>query len=481
MSRQPNVVWLTLDSVRQDHTTMGGYDRETTPRIQEIADRPDGVAFSSCLAHARASATSVPSLLSGTCPSRHGTYYRESTAFPEELPLAAELFREAGYRTVGVSNNEYAGSLTNTDRGFDQFTLLGSSPTEILRSAGLGNVLKFARNIRRHSVGFSTDTHAHSGAYLLTEIVKRELRRAEEPLFAYVHYNEPHRAYYPPMPYLDRYTEGIPMSGTEAAEIAMDIHHNLVEHIADGCDLTDEEWAALRAMYDAEIAYTDDRVGALYNWLQAELGETVLAITADHGELFGEDDMLAYKYSMHNAVLQVLMVLAGIEGLADEGLVQHADVLRTLLEVAGADTETVQGVDLRGQRREYAISQSPEDSLEPLLEHDPNYDTSQFPAEPYSVIQEKKFKYYQRTYRSRLHRLPNETENIADEFPEKVEQFNRYLNEWLGTEGQQIGHAEAVSVDKATRERRAELAYLDHKIGIQNILDISSKLRWSRY
>ena len=72
---RPNIVWLTLDSVRQDHTTMDDYKRKTTLRVQEIADRSDGVAFSSCLAHARASATSAPSLLSGTYPSRHGTYY----------------------------------------------------------------------------------------------------------------------------------------------------------------------------------------------------------------------------------------------------------------------------------------------------------------------------------------------------------------------------------------------------------------------
>jgi len=61
-TEKPNVVWLTLDSVRQDHTTMDGHERETTPRIQELADRSDGVAFSSRFAHARASAMSVPSL-----------------------------------------------------------------------------------------------------------------------------------------------------------------------------------------------------------------------------------------------------------------------------------------------------------------------------------------------------------------------------------------------------------------------------------
>lgn len=96
---------------------MDGYRRDTTLNIQAIADRSDGVAYSSCFSHSRSSPTSVPSILSGTYPSRHGTYYDDKAAFPDELPLVAELLAEKGYRTVGVSNNGYASSLTGVDRG----------------------------------------------------------------------------------------------------------------------------------------------------------------------------------------------------------------------------------------------------------------------------------------------------------------------------------------------------------------------------
>jgi uncharacterized sulfatase len=99
------------------------------------------------------------------------------------------------------------------------------------------------------------------------------------------------------------------MSASDVATLAMDVHYNLVETVANGCDLTETEMAALEAMYDGEIAYTDERVGELYRTIQGELGETIVVITADHGELFGEDGMLAHKYSMHNAVLNVPMVM----------------------------------------------------------------------------------------------------------------------------------------------------------------------------
>jgi len=101
----------------------------------------------------------------------------------------------------------------------------------------------------------------------------------------------------------------------------------------------------------ADVAgVTDERVGELYRTIQGELGETIVVVTADHGELFGEDDMLAHKYSMHNAVLNVPMVVQGLPGLSDDGIVQHSDVVRTVLEVAGAETDTIQGVDLREER-----------------------------------------------------------------------------------------------------------------------------------
>jgi uncharacterized sulfatase len=407
----------------------------------------------------------VPSILSGTYPSRHGTYYRDSTAFPDELPLVSELLADVGYNTVGVSNNRYASNLSKLNRGFDEFTLLGATPTEILRSAGVWNVLNYVRNLRTHSVGFTTtDTHAHSGAYLLTEMMKERVREASEPLFMYVHYNETHRAYQPPLPYLDRYTDDLSMSAADAAELAMDVHHNLVETVAHGCDLTDEEMAALEAMYDAELAYTDQQVGELYDFFQDMLGETIIVITADHGELFGEDDMLGHKYSMHNAVLQVPMVVQGIEGLKDNGLVQHADVVRTVLEVVGGETGTIQGVDLRDQRRQYAISQSSRDSLAPLLEHNPEFETSRFPAEPYSVIQDGEFKYCKRPDEPRLYRLPDENENTADTYSGVASKLDEQLTEWLETEGSQVGHGETIEVDESTRERLADLGYLDHEM-----------------
>lgn len=464
LGARPNVIWLTLDSVRYDHTSLGEYDRDTTPNIRALADQDNATSFSACFSHARSSHASVPSILSGTYPSRHRTHFGNRDQFPEELPLVSELLDDAGYHTIGISNNGYASSLTNLDRGFDEFTLLGSTPQEIVQSAGVIDLLKYLINIRRHSVGFKLDSHAHSGGYLMNQLVKEAVGDANDPFFCYVHYNEPHRTYYPPLPYLDRFTDEIEMEPAEAASFALDVHHNLVEIVANGCDLNAAEMDALMAMYDAEIAYTDALVGELLDLIDQRSGETIVVVTADHGELFGEDDMLAHKYSMHNAVLNVPMVVAGPGGLSDTGVIQHSDIVRTILEIAGANTETIQGVDLRTDTREYAISQSGESNVTPLIESNPDFDRSKFCTAEYSTIQNAEYKYVQRPDDLQLYRLPDESTNSIQEFEEQAAEMDTWLSGWLDTEGQAIGSGSEAQLDSEMRSRLANLGYLDHEM-----------------
>ena len=465
--QKPNIIWITLDSVRQDHTSLDGYRRDTTPHLAEIADKPAGISYSRCFSHASVTATSAPSILSGTYPSRHGTYYEGRHTFPDDLPTVAELLSAEGYHTACLSNNTYAGPVTNLDRGFKEHTILGSTLHGIWNSAGPKALLKYLLNLRRHSVGFETDLQAHSGAYLMNEITSRWLKKfsnRHEPFFLYLHYNETHRAYYPPLPYLDRFTDEIEMSPREAAEFSMYVHHNLIEIVANGANLTEDELEALIAMYDSELAYTDERIGELFKLVREILGETIFIVTADHGELFGENDRLGHKYNMHNGLLNVPMVIYGLDGLAEETLVQHSDVMATILELVGADTESLQGVDLRNDTREYAISQAKPTTLDPLLEYNPDFDTSSYCTEGYSVIQDEKFKYYQYPDTPELFELPDETTDVSDQEQAVAAELDEYLTEWLQTEGVRAGEGETVELDDEAKSRLSDLGYLSHEM-----------------
>ena len=463
MTDHPNLIWITLDSLRYDHTTMAGYRRNTTPNLKRIATRPDGRTFSECIAHGNWTLSSSASILTGTYPSHH-TVGPEGSKLPDRLDTVAELLGERGYHTACLSENSHVSDATGLNRGFDRYGWLSSST--LLQTAGLGSIAKYLLNIRTHSAGLTTDASKHSTPFLVNDIATRWLEdlREEEPFFFYLHYNEPHRPYYPPLSYLDRYTDDIDASASEAAEISMRVHENLYEIVANGCELSEREWEALYAMYDAEIAYTDAFVGELFDHVRSlDLDDTVFVITGDHGELFGECGMLAHKLCLHDAVINVPLVVHGPAGDIGEGdeLVQHADLMRTFIERVGGRTDQFQGIDLRSDRRPYAIAQRGSTSFDTILEHNPEFDTSRYHETSLSCLRTGEYKYQTSGDRAELFDLPDEETDVSAAHPDLVESFDAELTDWLETKGRPVDAADRAEFTDAMQKQLRDLGYVD--------------------
>jgi len=463
MDNPPNIVWLTLDSVRVDHTSMGGYRRDTTPQLRRIADSSGGKWYSNCFAHANSTRVSVPSIITGTYPSHHGV--QGNRTIPDELDTVPEILSRQGYHTVGLSRN--ANSSMGLDLGFDEFKWISSRT--FLNAVDLPTIAKYALNIRRHSAGFDTDTAKHATPFVLNDMAKRRIRsRAEsdEPFFMYLHYNEPHRPYFPPLPYLDRFTDEIVLSTEEAAEFAMEMHYNCDEIIANGVDFSEDEREALHAMYDAEIAYTDECVGRLFDYVQSQnLDETVFVITADHGELFGEQGMLAHKVVLHDHLINVPLVTHGLIDIpcASDELLQHADLVETLVAMAGGDTDQFQGVDLRSDTRESIISQAPSagEYLDLLTDINPNFDASRYHRSMLTCLRDEKFKYQESEEQSELFALPDEATDVSEQYSEKIDEMSATLAEWFATDGQPVSTEESRGeFSDAMKDQLADLGYL---------------------
>jgi uncharacterized sulfatase len=274
------------------------------------------------------------------------------------MPTVAEAFSTAGYETSLVSNNHFVGPETGLDRGFDTTTVLPKSPVEILQTVGIGPLLRWVGNLRSHSAGFETDKYRHSSAYLTTELIDQQLDRLtnqSDPFFLYAHYNQTHRPYYPPLAWFDKYNDAFEMSRDEAGDFSMDVHRNLVEKVANGCPFSEDEWNTLRALYDAQLEYTDTFIGDLFDRIRATDEETIIVVTGDHGEHFGERGALGHKYVLDDALLRVPLVTAGLDVDSTDTPVQHTDMMRTLLEVADAPTQFVDGIDLRHETRQFAV------------------------------------------------------------------------------------------------------------------------------
>jgi uncharacterized sulfatase len=467
MADRPNVVWLTLESTRADHTSVCGYDRATTPHLERIADAPDGDSYGNCFAHGVWTLPSSASLLTGTCPSHH-TVGMGGEALPEGVRTVPERFRELGYRTACLSTNPHLSEASGLDRGFDRMEWLTRST--LFDVAGPWTLLKYAANVRRHSAGLTTDTAKHSTGYVVTDVLERwtsELAAGDEPYFLYGHYGDPHHAYYPPGAYQDRFADGIELSVEEALDLAERHHEDLNELIAEGCPFTDAEWEALLAMYDAEIAYTDALVGRLFDHVRSLPGETVVVITADHGELFGEGGMLAHKVVVDDAVTNVPMVVHGLEALTGyEGdLLQHADVAETLLAALGGDTAGIQGIDVRREERDHCILQRGAEryrrNVEQFRELDATFDADGYLDGDLSAIRTTEFRYERGADGEALLALPDEETDVSAEHPEVADRLRSRLVDWLETEGRSVaeGRTEGEFTDEM-RDQLADLGYI---------------------
>jgi len=468
MSSLPNVVWVTMESTRADHTSMGGHDRDTTPNLRRIADRPGGTSFSGCFSHGLWTLTSSASILTGTYPSHHGVGMG-SEAVPDALPTVPELLGDAGYRTACLSPNSHLSSATALDRGFDRFAWVSKSTLPDL--VDVRTAFRYLRNLRSNGGGLTLDARKHNFGFMMNEVAKRwvdEFRGGDEPFFLYLHHGGPHRPYSPPQRYREAFAEDLPISADEAQAIAFDHHENLFEHVADGCEFDDAEWAAMKALYDAEIAHTDELVGDLFDFVRSnDVGDTVFVVTADHGELFGERGMLAHQVVADDAVTHVPLVVNGLDGVEgyDGEMVQHADVMRTILESVGADTDSLQGIDLREETRDRSVVQRgaerPANNLERIAGNNPDFDASAYLSGQVHALRTSEFKYVRGDDGSALYALPDEERDAAGEHPTVAADLDAALSEWLETDGQPVesGRTEGEFTDEM-KDQLSDLGYL---------------------
>jgi arylsulfatase A-like enzyme len=462
-----DVVWITLESVRQDRTSLGRDDRDTTPNLRELARRTDAAAFSNCFSHDVWTRPSSASILTGLPSSAHRTW-SQGARLSGDIPTVPEAFREAGYRTVCVSPNAQLSPGTGLDRGFDRFRYLNRKT--LYDEVGLAGVLRYAANIREHSGGFSLDIRKHSLGYPTQMLAKRHVEEAAadgKPLFLYAHIGDSHHPYHPPKPWRDRFVDDVSPSLSEALDVALDMSDNLHERIGQGVPYADEEMAALRAMYDAGLSHVDSLMAGLVASAEAHLDDPLIVVTGDHGELFGERDLLAHMLVTDDAVSNVPLVVLGVDGLAGDrdGLVQHADAMETVVSAAGVDADVPAGVDLRDADREFVVTQRGgphlDEKLELIRERVPGYDGSRYGAGDMTSVRTDAHRYQRSDAGEELFELADESRDVSSANPDLVGELRETCDAWLREHGSARSETEERSEFDASMEAQLrDLGYL---------------------
>ncbi|MDB9252937.1 sulfatase [Halorubrum ezzemoulense] len=465
--KQPNIVWLTMESTRFDHTSMGGYYRNTTPNIQKIANDSFGVSFSSCMANATWTLPSSASILTGNYPSYHKAGMGNG-AIPNDLPTLPEKLEEAGYATSCFSTHSYLSPGTNLDRGFTDFHWLTKS--NILNEIGMKPFIKYLFNIRSCGGGLSLETNRHKTDFLLLEAAKddiSELSKQKRPFFQYVHLVSPHHPYQPPIPFIKEIVNGTDLDAGEVMKTSSWMHENFHQLIADGLDLSENERNSIIAAYDAEIKYTDYLIGELFDYIQENISEeTLLVITSDHGEFFGERGMLSHKIALDDPVHHVPLVIHGMnsEYIEEGQLIQHIDVTRTVAELANANTTPFHGHDFREKDRDFAVIQQSDSStrvhFEKLEELNPEFDRTQYHQGDVDVIRDDDYKYISSKTKEELRSITGSEEQVIED-PQKLEEYSVKLKQFLSEYGGSYSDSEYSGDYSSKMEQQLEnLGYL---------------------
>jgi len=239
----PNVLVISIDTLRMDHTTLGGYERDTTPALAEWAQ--GGAVFNQAYSASSWTLPSMSMLLTGQVQVKN-----EGRIFPNQAPLA-ETLRKRGYRTGAVMSNALLTSERGFDRGFDRF--------EIKSEHNSGGQKWLAPDVTDRGIAFMSGER--------------------KPFFLLLHYFDPHDPYlpidgqaFPPFRSPERiesFRSALPENKRQL--FTAEVYRGIEERIA---------------QYDSEVLQTDRSLRRLFEWLETEglMENTIVVITADHGE-----------------------------------------------------------------------------------------------------------------------------------------------------------------------------------------------------
>jgi arylsulfatase A-like enzyme len=446
-----NVVLVTVDSLRADHCSSYGYDRETSPNLDALA--AEGLAVDA-YANANATRASFPSILTSTYPLAYGGFKYLS----DRRTMLGTPLREAGYSTGGFHSNVWLSRDFNYDRGFDRFYDSKSDPGPMAR---LRTFLK--TNLDQDGVVYRTlqsvydRTERQAGidvgqtykdAETITDRALDWIRGAPEPFFCWVHYMDVHHPYVPRPSYAAEM--GVEMDIGEREAIRL--RRKMLERPD---DVTDEERQVLVDLYDAEVRYADEQIGRLVDSVRGSAGETAFLCTSDHGEEFYEHGGYSHNPSMYDEVIHVPLVLAGegIESDRPEVEVELLDVAPTVHDLAGVGSPgTYRGRSVldrveTGESAAVISETENDDGLRLSIRRDGwkyIWDQGEATEELYDLEAD-----------------PGEHENVVEEAPDARAPLRAHLEEHVEELAETNESLPDVAMDAETERRLKDLGYLE--------------------
>jgi arylsulfatase A-like enzyme len=285
---RPNLILLSIDTLRRDHLDVYGYLRETAPFLREHL-AGDGVVFDGLVAEATTTDPSHMTMLTSLPARVHGVTRSVLNTLAVPVTTLAEALRAQGYRTAAITEDGPLAHNRGFEIGFDAYRENGSS----------GWLLPAGR---------VEDTFRQARDWLG--------RNGDRPFFLFLHTFQVHAPYAPPAAYHALFDEAGPVGRTPAQRRTI-------------------------VAYDREIRYVDDQLAELVRFADREgrARDTIWVVLSDHGEQFWEHGELGHGTLPYEEVLRVPLIVRGpgvAHGVRRAEVLHHLDLMPTLLELAGA-------------------------------------------------------------------------------------------------------------------------------------------------
>jgi arylsulfatase A-like enzyme/predicted Zn-dependent protease len=396
---RPNVLFVTVDTVRADRIGCYGYSEARTPGMDSLA--ASGVRFEEAYCQVPLTLPSHVSMFTGLYPPSTGVHINGAVALGAEVPTLTEEFKARGYRTGAFVGADVLDSAFGLARGFDLYNDdLGDDSTP-----GLS-----VRSERR------ADRVGDAALSWLGE-------SPDEPFFAWVHFFDPHNPYSPPA----AFAQGVP------------------------------------SRYDGEIAFVDSQIRRLLAWLDDNgLRErTLIVVAGDHGEGLGDHGEETHGHFVYNTTVRVPLIVAFPQELTTPRTitapVQLVDLFPTIVDLLGWDASALE-VDGQSLARACRTGKSPVAEIYGETEY-PRLGFG-WAALRYSIAEQWKYiDAPQAELYDRRHD-PDELDNLIDKHNDVAESMRADLGELVSRLRQDRRDTGSSAIDPEALERLTSLGYI---------------------
>ncbi|MGA1863996.1 MAG: sulfatase [bacterium] len=311
--KRPNIFLITVDTLRADHLGCYGYPKDTSPSIDRFAS--NALLFENCFSNASETWSSCASILSGFLP--HETKAIERLSLPMGAEILPIILKSLGYKTVGVVSNYILRKKSGWAQGF---TIYDDSleDREVVRD--------WPERIAEHTTDRAIE--------LIEQFHK-------EPLFMWIHYQDPHGPYTPPDNFAKKFRNPgqkpfyLEVNKTLSGFGGIPSYQRLGEN---------RDFYYYVSGYDGEIRYHDEHFKRLTDTLNrfGLFDDAMIIFTSDHGEAMGGHNYyFAHGENLYNSVTHVPLIIKYSSKSAGRrtDFVQHIDIVPTILKMLNLETD----------------------------------------------------------------------------------------------------------------------------------------------